>query len=128
MPQADRTRQSASTRFVMEGAMHRAVVIASAFVTFGFLAGESWAGSISLQDRYIRVHILRACFEANGQSTGGTGPGGYGCKTSKGQVSCTAEGKCTGTCQACGRRRLGKSPKRTLAAVLGPRRAIRAKR
>src|SRR3954465_4771317 len=81
MPQADRTRQSASARFVMEGAMRRAVVIASAFVTFGFLAGESWAGSISLKDRYIRVHILRACFEANGQSTGGTGPGGYGCKT-----------------------------------------------
>jgi hypothetical protein len=51
MPQADRTRQSASARFVMEDAMRRAVVIAGAFVTFGFWAGDSWAGTISLKDR-----------------------------------------------------------------------------
>ena len=36
---------------VMEGAMLRAVVIAGAFVTFGFWAGDSWAGTISLKDR-----------------------------------------------------------------------------
>jgi len=51
MPQADRTRQSASARFVMEDAMRRAVVIAGAFVTFGFWAGDSWAGTISFKDR-----------------------------------------------------------------------------
>src|SRR3954468_12476654 len=44
MPQADRTRQSASARFVMEDAMLRAVVIAGAFVTFGF-----WAAILGLE-------------------------------------------------------------------------------
>jgi hypothetical protein len=43
--------------------MRRAMVIAVALMTFGVLSGDAWAGTISLKDHYLRIHILRVCME-----------------------------------------------------------------
>jgi hypothetical protein len=41
------------------------------------------------------------CVNAGGTDTAGVGKGGYGCKTSKGDVECDKNGNCTGTCSNC---------------------------
>ena len=74
---------------------------ALAMATLGFV-GDASAGTIKLNGKYNPGTVGTDCINANGTSTTGTGPGGYGCKTPKGEVSCTVKGVCTGTCQACG--------------------------
>jgi len=60
------------------------------------------AGTKSLAGSYSFNQIAFACVgTSDGNLTAGTGSGGYGCKTSSGEVSCTKAGQCTGTCQAC---------------------------
>ena len=74
---------------------------ALAMATLGF-AGEASAGTTKLNGNYNVGTVGTDCVNAGGETTKGTGPGGYGCKTPKGEVSCTVKGECTGTCQACG--------------------------
>ena len=45
--------------------------------------------------------VDQACIATDGQPTM-TQTGGYGCRTGKGKVECTADGNCTGTCAKCG--------------------------
>jgi len=59
------------------------------------------AGTKRLSGTYTDSQVGLDCWKAGGTFTSGTGPHGYGCKTSSGSVSCTAAGKCTGTCSAC---------------------------
>jgi len=63
----------------------------------------AWAKTIKLKGRVSSDTVGVDCILADGTFTPGKGPGGYGCKTPKGEVSCTADGKCTGTCEACGK-------------------------
>lgn len=74
---------------------------ALAMATLGFV-GDASAGTAKLNGTYNVGAVGADCVNAGGNTTKGTGPGGYGCKTPKGEVSCTAQGVCTGTCQACG--------------------------
>jgi hypothetical protein len=74
---------------------------ALAMATLGF-AGDASAGTAKLNGNYNVGTVGTDCVSAGGETTKGTGPGGYGCKTPKGEVSCTVKGECTGTCQACG--------------------------
>ena len=78
---------------------------ALAMATLGFV-GDASAGTIKLNGKYSLGTVGEDCLNAGGPTTSGTGKDGYGCKTPKGEVSCTAKGVCTGTCQAC---RLGGS-------------------
>ena len=79
----------------------------TAFVLATIALGSTdaaWAGTIKLHGRISSGALFMACIDApDGTATGGTGPGGYGCKTPRGEVSCTAQGKCTGTCSSCGK-------------------------
>lgn len=79
-----------------------AVVLATAALCF--LADAASAGKIQLNGTWKEHQITSRCVDAGGTHTDGTGSGGYGCKTSKGEVSCDKNGKCTGECQACGKR------------------------
>ena len=72
-----------------------------ALAAFGLLADSVWAATKKLPGKYTVARIETACICADGENTSGTGPGGFGCKTSKGEVSCTKDGKCTGTCKNC---------------------------
>jgi len=86
----------------------RLVMMVLAFVAVGCLAGSVWAATKTLSGRYTVGQVGNACVAADGTSTGGTGPGGYGCRTSKGSVSCDKNGKCTGTCGNCAARTVPK--------------------
>jgi hypothetical protein len=79
----------------------RVLTLMSAIAVTGLFAGAAFAGTVHL-GFHSTGEIDLACMDAtDGQLTGGTGEGGYGCKTSKGEVSCTKEGQCTGTCTNC---------------------------
>jgi hypothetical protein len=78
------------------------IALVVAMLTVGFQPAAG-AGTISLKGRHGEGDVMLACVMADGTPTEGTGPRGYGCKTPKGEVSCTAQGKCTGTCTACGK-------------------------
>jgi hypothetical protein len=58
------------------------------------LVGPASAGKIKLSHRWNLGQIEIRCMNAEGNLTAGTGPGGYGCKTTKGEVSCTKDGAC----------------------------------
>jgi hypothetical protein len=72
----------------------------------GFFASTTSAATKTLAGIYSDTQVERDCIDNSGTVTPGTGPGGYGCKTSKGSVSCTKDGKCTGTCGNCAARKV----------------------
>jgi hypothetical protein len=79
----------------------RVLTLISAIAVTGLFAGAAFGGTVHLGFHSLG-EIDNACVNApDGQVTGGTGEGGYGCKTSKGEVSCSKEGDCTGTCSNC---------------------------
>ena len=86
----------------------RVLMVVLAFVAVGCLAGSVWAATKTLGGRYNEFQVNLACNNADGALTTGTGPGGYGCRTSKGSVSCDKNGKCTGTCGNCAARTVPK--------------------
>jgi hypothetical protein len=59
------------------------------------------------QGIYTRAQVDIAWTRAGGGSTAGKGHGGFGCKTSKGEVECNAAGECIGKCQHCGTGEIG---------------------
>lgn len=71
--------------------------------TFAVMASAAGAATIKLTGQYKQWQIETTCMGTkDGVVTPGAGPGGYGCKTSKGEVSCDKDGHCTGTCGNCG--------------------------
>jgi EF hand len=94
----------------------RALARISAIAVTGLFAGAAFGGTVHL-GYHSQGQIEMACGDApGGQYTSGTGPGGYGCKTSKGEVSCTSGGDCTGTCSNCSDRVIQQS---VVHAILG---------
>jgi len=73
-------------------------------VAFGLVGDTASAGTTTLRGIYARSVLGADCIDAGGTPAPGTGPGGFGCKTDKGEVECTATGQCTGTCPTCGTR------------------------
>jgi hypothetical protein len=67
----------------------------------GFFASTTSAATKKLAGTYSEGQVGADCIKSGGAFTTGTGPDGYGCKTSKGSVSCTNAGQCTGTCKNC---------------------------
>jgi len=90
-------------------AVSRFLILIIAIATFGSLADSASAGTKKLQGTYNHDTVEADCVAASGTLTKGTGPGGYGCTTSKGSVSCDAKGNCTGTCKSCSAARVIKS-------------------
>jgi hypothetical protein len=103
--------------------MRKSLVIVLALVAFGSLSGAAWAGTIKLHATERQVEFACLARATDGQLNSGKGPGGYGCKTSKGEVSCTAAGECTGTCQACRARVITRGRRVPYTEILGPRTA-----
>jgi hypothetical protein len=79
----------------------RVLTVLLAVAAVGFFASATSAGTKQLTGTYSVGQVGADCINNNGESTAGTGAGGFGCKTSKGSVSCTKDGKCTGTCGNC---------------------------
>jgi hypothetical protein len=80
--------------------MHALLILFSATLMF-LTTSAGIAGTIKLKATSGQVGM--ACLEAGGTYTLGTGTGGYGCKTAKGEVKCDKSGNCTGTCSNCGK-------------------------
>jgi hypothetical protein len=55
-----------------------------------------------------RILVLKGTYNAGGEPNAGRGPGGFGCKTSRGQVECNAAGECIGKYQRCGTGQIGR--------------------
>jgi hypothetical protein len=83
--------------------MRNVLVYPITIVALALVAGPALAETIKLTGTYRNGQISLACLEAGGRETGGTGAGGFGCKTAKGEIKCTAAGQCTGTCNNCGK-------------------------
>jgi hypothetical protein len=83
--------------------MRKTLVCLIAVGMFGVVAAPAIAGTVKLTGKYGKSYIEARCLgNETGRPTSGSGPGGYGCKTNKGEVSCDKNGNCTGTCQNCG--------------------------
>src|SRR6266567_5106290 len=75
-----------------------------ALISPGLPRDAAWARVIVLKGTHTQGQVEIACTKADGVSTTGRGHGGFGCKTSKGEVECNAAGECIGTCHRCGTR------------------------
>src|SRR6266567_6246257 len=95
--------------------MWKPIIFTMALITLGFLVGAAWARVIVLKGTHTRGQVEIACTKANGASIAGRGHGGFGCRTSLGEVECDAAGECIGTCQRCGTRETG-----SLLSILRP--------
>lgn len=87
--------------------MRKSIILIIALAIFGVLLGEGvgWAEKINLSGRHPAGEVFATC-EAVGGSFFSNGT--YGCsKPCAGGDTCAVEcrnGKCTGSCPACGRR------------------------
>jgi hypothetical protein len=84
--------------------MRKVVIIVLTAASFGLASGATSAGTIELRGVYSTSVVGPDCVHAGGTRTPGLGPGGYGCKTEKGEVECTSKGRCTAICEVCGPR------------------------
>jgi len=82
--------------------MRKLIIFVMALTRLVFLADAASARVIVLKGTYTQGQVDIACTRAGGGSTAGRGHGGFGCKTSKGEVECNAAGECIGKCQHCG--------------------------
>ncbi|SRR6266480_5574207 len=95
--------------------MRRLFIFMIALTTLGFLVDAAAARNIVLKRTYTQGQVEIACIRGGGASIAGRGPGGFGCKTSKGEVKCNAAGECIGTCHRCGTRETS-----SIRDILGP--------
>src|SRR5437899_1158832 len=95
--------------------MRKLIIFMMAFTGLVFLVDAASTRVIVLKGIYTRAQVDIACTRASGGSTAGKGHGGFGCKTSKGEVECNAAGECIGTCHRCGTRETG-----SLRGILAP--------
>jgi hypothetical protein len=96
----------------------RVLTLLLAVACIGFFANTTSAGTKQLSGTYTTGQVDLDCLNANGTVTTGTGPDGFGCKTLKGSVSCTKDGKCTGTCGNCAASKVHPPRDNELALVL----------
>jgi hypothetical protein len=80
----------------------RLALLLFALGTFGIVPHASWAATVPLKGVYAQSVVAHDCLDAGREMTPGDGPNGYGCRTEKGDVACTAGGQCTATCDKCG--------------------------
>lgn len=71
-----------------------------------FIADTARSGAraepIKLKGNYSQSYIEARCLGTSDGKITTDGNGGYGCKTSKGEVNCDKNGHCTGNCGNCG--------------------------
>jgi hypothetical protein len=84
--------------------MHKVITILLTLAAFAFAADAAPAGTFELRGVYSPSVVGPDCTHAGGARTVGVGPGGYGCKTERGEVECIASGRCTALCEICGPR------------------------
>jgi hypothetical protein len=84
----------------------RVLSVLLAVASIGFFANTASAATKKLAGTYSFSQVMLDCAKNDGTNTPGTGTDGYGCKTPKGEVSCTKDGKCTGTCGRCKARKV----------------------
>ena len=82
--------------------MRKLIIFVMALTSLVFLVDAASARVIVLKGTHTQAQVDMACTRAGGGSTAGRGHGGFGCKTSKGEVECNAAGECIGKCQHCG--------------------------
>jgi hypothetical protein len=101
--------------------MYKWLTFIVTLLALGLFSAVSEAGTIRLQGTHTRAQIQSACQKVKGTSFGTkTNSGDYGCDGPGGQVNCTADGTCDGTCSRCGRRRVVVvTGPRTVSGVLG---------
>ena len=87
--------------------MRKFVIFMMVLTDLGFLVGAASARVIILKGTHTRGQVEIACTKADGVSTAGRGHGGFGCRTSKGEVECNAAVECIGKCQHCGTGEIG---------------------
>ena len=81
----------------------RKLIVVAAILLAGTSGSVAVAGTVRFQATHGQVDL--ACATTQGSTyTGGTGKGGFGCKTASGEVKCDSKGNCTGTCGNCGAR------------------------
>lgn len=84
--------------------MRKALVCIVLTGMFAFAAIPALARK-QLSGKYTQGQIDLACINAGGQVTSGSGPGGFGCKTDGGEISCKKTGTLNqgpvGSCTAC---------------------------
>ncbi|MEJ0078703.1 MAG: hypothetical protein WDO17_25320 [Alphaproteobacteria bacterium] len=93
--------------------MRKLFALILAVVALGLFADTAFAGRVSFNAS--RSQVGNACKAAGGTSW--TVDNSYGCQTSKGHVECT-QGKCTGWCETCGQRMVGRRPITTASGIL----------
>ncbi len=96
-----------AARLARRGQMRKFVIFMMVLTDLGFLVGAASARVIILKGTHTRGQVEIACTKADGVSTAGRGHGGFGCRTSKGEVECNAAGECIGKCQHCGTGEIG---------------------
>ncbi len=84
--------------------MHKALTRLIVTGMFAFIASAAIAEP--LPGKHTMGEIWQKCLTTEGGiATNGSGPGGFGCKTDKGEVSCkktgTLNGGSVGTCEGC---------------------------
>jgi hypothetical protein len=77
------------------------MIFITAGIGLGFLIEAASARIIVLKRTYTKERVHIACINASGESNAGREAGGFGCKTSKGEVECNAAGECIGKCRHC---------------------------
>src|SRR6266487_5182442 len=95
--------------------MRKLIIFVMALTSLVLLVDAASARVIVLKGTYTQAQVDIACTRAGGGSTAGRGHGGFGCKTSKGEVECNAAGECIGTCHRCATRETG-----SLRGILAP--------
>jgi len=81
--------------------MRRNMLAIVAIGMLGLMAVPASAGTKVLGGNFDKNTVLNDCTNAGGVPFSGGAGGAYGCSTNKGTVTCSAKGKCTGTCDAC---------------------------
>jgi hypothetical protein len=101
--------------------MYKWLTFIVTLLALGLFTGAAEAGTIRLQQKHTRAEIERACQKVNGTSFGTkVKTGEFGCNGPGGQVNCTADGTCDGSCSRCGTRRVVVvTGPRTVSGVLG---------
>ena len=99
--------------------MHKCLACIIALLAFGLFTEIAAASTIRLQQKHTRAQIEKACQRVAGTSFGTKlNRGEYGCNRPGGQVNCTADGTCFGSCGHCGERVIVVQGPGTVSGVL----------
>ncbi len=68
--------------------MRKLIIFVMVLTSLVFLVDAASASVIALKGTHTQAQVDIACTRAGGGSTAGRGHGGFGCKTSEGEVKC----------------------------------------